>query len=78
MEVPIYGSIECTEAGSGIENWLTADKYRCAAKHLWTDGGDGIYLFNFFTCREKGNEAREPPVEVLAEIGDRDVLLAGE
>ena len=47
------------EAGSGIENWLTAEKYRRAAKHLWADGADGIYLFNFFTCREKGEVARE-------------------
>jgi len=77
-KVPVYGSIECTEAGSGIENWLTAEKYRRAAKHLWADGADGIYLFNFFTCREKGEVAREPPFEVLAEIGDRDGMLAGD
>ena len=76
-EVPIYGSIECTE-GRGIENWLTADKYRRAAKHLWADGADGIYLFNFFTSREKGKDAREPPFEVLKELGDRDRMLSGD
>ena len=74
-EVPIYGSIECTE-GRGIENWLTSDKYRRAAKHLWADHADGIYLFNFFTSREKGEDAREPPFEVLKELGDRDRMLS--
>ena len=74
-EVPIYGSIECTE-GRGIENWLTAEKYRRAARHLWADGADGIYLFNFFTSREKGRDAFEPPFEVLKELGDRDRMLS--
>ena len=76
-EVPIYGSIECTE-GRGIENWLTADKYRREAKHLWADGADGIYLFNFFTSREKGEDAHEPRFEVLKELGDRDLMLSSD
>ena len=75
--MPIYGSIECTE-GRGIENWLTADKYRRAAKHLWADGADGIYLSNFFTSREKGKDVREPPFEVLKDLGDRDRMLSGD
>lgn len=66
--VPIYGSIECTEGGK-LSQCLTADKYRRAARHLWADGADGIYLFNFFTTREHGPEAFEPPFEVLRDIG---------
>ena len=67
-EIPIYGSIECTE-GDGIENFLTAEKYRRAAHHLWQDGADGIYLFNFFTTREYGPKSWEPPFEVLKDLG---------
>ena len=72
-QVPIYGSIECTEA-RGYENWLTPTKYRRAARHLWTDGADGIYLFNFFTSREHDEESHEPPFEILGDIGDRTTL----
>lgn len=67
--VPIYGSIECAE-GPKREQCLTAEKYRRAARHLWADGADGIYLFNFFTTREWEKDAFEPPFEVLREIGD--------
>lgn len=66
--VPIYGGIECAEKprfGRG----LTPEKYRKAARHLWEDGADGIYLFNFFTTREHENDAFEPPFEVLKDIG---------
>ena len=44
--IPIYGSIEST-AGPEIEQYLKAADYRRAARHLWRDGADGIYLFNF-------------------------------
>ena len=71
--VPIYGGIECTEGGSR-EQYLNADKYRRAARHLWQDGADGIYLFNFFTTREYGAEAWEPPFEVLRDLSDPDGL----
>ncbi len=74
-DVPIYGGIECTENGK-IETWLTAEKYRRAAEHLWRDGADGIYLFNFFTSREFHAKAFEPPFEVLSELGDRAAMLA--
>ena len=69
-EVPVYGGIECTEGGKK-EQYLTADSYRRAAKNLRTDGADGadgIYLFNFFTTREYGAEAWEPPFEVLRDL----------
>ncbi len=71
--VPIYGGIECTEGGSK-EKYLTADKYRRAARNRWRDGADGIYLFNFFTTREHGKDAWEPPFEVLRSLGDPNRL----
>lgn len=69
--IPVYGGIECAE-GSKIEQSLTAEKYRRAAAHLWKDGADGIYLFNFFTTRENGNDSFEPPFDVLKDLGDRE------
>lgn len=71
--VPVYASIECTE-GSALEQCLTAEKYARAARHLWDDGADGIYLFNFFTTREWHEQSFEPPFEVLKELGDRQKL----
>jgi hypothetical protein len=68
-EVPIYGGIECTE-GPGRDKALDAPRYRRAARNLWNEGVDGIYLFNFFTPREHGPASWEPPFEVLNEIGD--------
>jgi len=68
-QIPIYASIECTE-GSRLDQCLTADKYRRAARHLWNDGADGVYLFNFFTTREKNEQSFEPPFEVLQDLGD--------
>ena len=67
--MPIYGSIECTVA-SGYENWLKADDYRREARHLWNDGADGIYRFNFFTSREHDENSVDPPFEIFREIGD--------
>ena len=69
--VPIYGGIECVET---TRQPMTAEKYRRAAGHLWSDGADGIYLFNFFTTRENGKAAFEPPFEVLKDLGDRKRL----
>jgi hypothetical protein len=66
--IPVYGGIECTEGGNK-EQYLTADKYRLAAKNLRADGADGIYLFNFFTTREYGAESWEPPFEFLRNTG---------
>jgi len=75
-EVPICGSIECEE-GPAKEQYMTAEKYRRAARHLWQDGADGIYLFNFFASRviralrpTFGDWGWEPPFEVLKELGD--------
>ena len=73
--VPVYTSIECTE-GSALEQCLTAEKYARAARHLWDDGADGIYLFNFFTTREWHEQSFEPTFEVLKELGDRQKLPA--
>ncbi|MBI1913308.1 MAG: CocE/NonD family hydrolase [Planctomycetes bacterium] len=67
--VPIYGGIECAEGGNRRQ-CLTPAKYRHAARHLWADGVDGIYLFNFFTTREWEKDAFEPPFEVLEDLGD--------
>ena len=66
-EVPVYGGIECTEGGKK-EQYLTADGYRRAARHLEQEGADGIYLFNFFTTREYGAESWEPPFEVFRDL----------
>ncbi len=64
--VPVYGGIECTKGG-GAKN-LTADEYRHAAAQLVDAGSDGVYLFNFFTSREGGEAAYEPPFEVLSDL----------
>ena len=74
-QVPIYGSIEVAERGGSKTPYLTAAKYRRAARHLWNDGADGIYLFNFFRGFEVGNKKqRDPPFEVLKELGDPKTL----
>jgi hypothetical protein len=72
--VPVYGGIECTRGG-GAKN-LAADEYRAAAKKLWAAGADGVYLFNFFTSRELGPDAYEPPFEVLEGLGIRESGMA--
>lgn len=64
--VPVYGGIECTKGG-GAKN-LTANEYRGAATQLIKAGADGVYLFNFFTSREGGEAAYEPPFEVLRDL----------
>jgi uncharacterized lipoprotein YddW (UPF0748 family) len=64
--VPVYGGIECTKGG-GAKN-LSADEYRDAAVQLIKAGADGVYLFNFFTSREGGKAAYEPPFEVLRDL----------
>jgi sugar lactone lactonase YvrE len=76
-QVPIYGGIECSEGGTAAQ-YLTAAKYRRAARRLWSQGASGIYLFNFFTTREYGAEAWEPPFEVLAQLGSLETLKAVE
>ncbi|MEZ6059889.1 MAG: family 10 glycosylhydrolase [Planctomycetaceae bacterium] len=64
--VPVYGGIECTR-GSGQDN-LTGDEYQSASDNLIEQGADGVYLFNFFTSRERGKDASEPPFEVLSRL----------
>jgi len=64
--VPVYGGIECTRRG-GQKN-LSADEYRRAAAALVKQGADGVYLFNFFTSREGGANAYEPPYACLREL----------
>jgi hypothetical protein len=75
-EVPIYGSIECCETGTR-EGYMTPERYRRAARHLWQDGADGVYLFNFFAPRVMwamrplyGDWGWEPHFELLKELGD--------
>lgn len=68
--VPVYGGIECTK-GSGQKN-LTADEYGDAATQLMKAGADGVYLFNFFTSREGGKSAYEPPFEVLRDLAAKE------
>lgn len=65
--VPVYGGIECTKGG-GQKN-LTGEEYRHAATELIKKGADGVYLFNFFTSREGGDNAYEPPFDVLRDLG---------
>lgn len=65
--VPVYGGIECTYGG-GQKN-LTAEQYRNAGRRRMNSGANGVYLFNFYTSREGGAEAYEPPFEVLQELG---------
>lgn len=68
-EVPVYGGIECAEGGRR-DQALTAEKYRKEAIRLKRDGADGVYLFNFFTTRERGADSWEPPFEVLKDLGE--------
>ena len=74
--VPVYGGIECTTGGNK-EQYLNADGYRRAARNLRKHGADGIYVFNFFTTREYGAEAWEPPFEVFRDLGSLDVREHG-
>ncbi len=69
-EVPVYGCIEITDSESG--GALTPKLYRRAARKIWDDGANGIYLFNFLITREGG---REPSFEVLTELGNPTALL---
>ena len=62
--LPVYG---CADSAGSAAN------YRLAAEHFWTDGADGIYLFNFFCPREG---FVEPPFEALKELGDLQTLQA--
>jgi len=64
--VPVYGGIECAKVGAPKN--LTAAEYRQAAAKLLEAGADGIYLFNFFTSREAGANAYDPPFEVLRDL----------
>jgi hypothetical protein len=76
-EVPIYAGIEAMDGDtSKLENYMTAAKYRRAAQHLWNDGADGIYLFNWLNFSEPhwAGKQFEPPLEVLKELGDPKML----
>jgi len=62
--IPVYGSIEVEPKAEG---------YRKIAKQLWEDGVDGILMFNYFTCRERGVE---PDFDLLKELGDPKKLTS--
>ena len=64
--MPMYASIEYEGE---------ADRYREIGRELWRDGADGVSMFNFFAAREG---SRQPPFDVLHEIGDREKMLAAE
>jgi hypothetical protein len=66
-QVPVYGGIECTTGGKR-ELYLTAEQYRRSGRSLRDEGADGLYLFNFFTTREYGADAFEPPFDVLRDL----------
>jgi hypothetical protein len=56
--VPLYASIEVERS---------ADDYRRIAEELYRDGVDGLMMFNYFTCRERGVE---PDFPLLTELSD--------
>ena len=60
--IPIYASIEVEP---------DPETYRQIAAKLWEQGIDGIYLFNFFTSRQRG---KEPPFELLNELGNPEAF----
>jgi hypothetical protein len=60
--MPLYGSIEVEP---------DPQTYRRLAAQLWKEGVDGIYLFNFFTCRQNG---KEPPFALLTELGNPEAF----
>ena len=68
-EVPVYGCIEIVDKKNGAA--LTPRQYRRAARHIWSEKADGIYLFNFLITREGSTE---PAFEVLNQIGSPDVV----
>ena len=68
-EVPVYGCIEIVDKKNGAA--LTPRQYRRAARHIWSEKADGIYLFNFLITREGSTE---PAFEVLNQIGSPIVV----
>lgn len=57
--MPLYASIEVEPK---------ADDYRRIARQLYAAGADGLMMFNYFTCRERGVE---PDFSLLTELSDR-------
>ena len=72
-EIPIYGGIEGARGASGSPAILMSlDDYRQAAAARWSEGADGLYMFNFHLSREwiPGNV---PPYDLFLEIGDPSI-----
>ena len=67
QNIPIYGGIEFAEGGA-LDQHLTREQYQRAAHHLWSDGADGIYLFNLFSYWTD-SITREPSLDVLQDLG---------
>jgi hypothetical protein len=67
--IPVYGCIEIVEKKTGEA--LTPRQYRRAARHIWSERADGIYLFNFLITREGSTE---PAFEVLNQLGNPGVV----
>jgi hypothetical protein len=65
-DMPFYASIEFER---------DTDRYREIARKLWSDGVDGLQMFNFPAAREGDTQ---PPFEVLPELADREKMLGGK
>lgn len=61
--VPLYGSIDL----HGTDFATRTAEHRKMARQYYRDGADGVYVYNFFTTRERGSE---PDWPVLRELGD--------
>jgi hypothetical protein len=71
QNIPIYGGIEFAE-GREEQQHLTREQYRRAARHLWSDGANGVYLFNLFSYWTD-SITREPSLDVLQDLGTPEV-----
>ena len=73
--IPIYGDIQIVWNIDGNVVPLTPADYRRVAKNHFQAGADGMYLFNFFSERQDG---REPPWQVLYQIGSLETIEAAD
>ncbi|MBP85882.1 MAG: hypothetical protein CMJ64_04055 [Planctomycetaceae bacterium] len=53
----------------GLQPIMMPQPDRTEATNLINSNADGVYLCNFFTSREAGVKAYEPPFEVLKDLG---------
>ncbi len=78
----------CTATGPSLGGYdsfsyrrTTREQFSTTAHLAYTQGADGVSLFNFMYYREHGTPGRgpfnEPPFDVLAELGHPDRLARG-